>query len=264
MLTATSAWLSILDDISKNGKYVSPRGKKTRECLQHTFAVDMLKPVVVNDIRKLSYRFMAAEAYWILAGDYRVETIAPYNKNISAFSDDGVTFAGAYGPRITSQMHYVVETLKNDPETRQAGLTIWNEKPKPSKDIPCTISIFFSLRNNVLNSHVFMRSSDVWLGVPYDIFNFSMLSYLVCGKLNKSINFGVPICPGTLYMTAMSRHLYEENFQTAKEVLFARHYRQYSVEPPEKLWQAPEDLFETLQALRETKKGDVLRWWENE
>ena len=75
---------------------------------------------------------MAAEALWILSGDNKVETIAPYNKNIKQFSDDGIIFQGAYGPRIISQLDYVIESLRKDRESRQAVLTIWNPNPKPS------------------------------------------------------------------------------------------------------------------------------------
>ena len=209
--------------------------------------------------RQLSYAFMAAEAYWILSGDNRVETIAPYNQHISQFSDDGTTFFGAYGPKIFSQLDYVILKLCEDPGTRQAGLTIWQENPPSTKDVPCTIAVFFNIRNLKLNCHIFMRSSDIWLGLPYDVFNFSMLAHLVCAELNQlSANV---LEPGLLYLTMASSHLYDTNFDqaircTSGQVALSQN------PTPEQLFMSRSDLMTRLRLLRDTKPGDHLRWWE--
>lgn len=252
-------WLEAINDILTNGDEVAPRGQVTKEMLQRTLVVDMRRPVLTVPERKLSYQFMAAEAYWILSGDYRVSTIAPYNKNISQFSDDGATFFGAYGPRIVNQLPYVVDKLKTDPDTRQAGLTIWRENPPQSKDIPCTVSIFFNIREDKLNCHVFMRSSDLWLGVPYDVFNFSMLSHLVCGMINKEEE---KLEPGDLYLTAASSHLYERNIEAIAKVLdHGTALRQNKTPSP--LYLSETALCEVLRDLRTSKPGNFLRWWEH-
>lgn len=251
------AWLEAINDILTNGHEVSPRGKLTREIPQRTMVVDMRKPVLMVPERSLSYKFMAAEAYWILTGDDRVDTIAPYNKRIAEFSDNGETFFGAYGPKIVSQLDYVVRKLVEDQDTRQAGLTIWRENPQPTKDVPCTVAAFFNIRNNLLNAHVFMRSSDVWLGVPYDVFNFSMLAHLVCAHLRKQ---GLDVLPGQLYLTAASSHLYAHNWDDAKACLVSGTLSQNKT--PSALFEDPEDCIAWLRDLRDTLPGDDLRWWE--
>ena len=251
------AWLEALQDILTCGNDVAPRDQPTKEILQRTMQINMRKPVLMIPTRKLSYQFMAAEAYWILTGDDRVETISPYNKRIADFSDDGKTFFGAYGPKIRGQLDYVVEKLLQDSSSRQAGLTIWRENPPPTKDIPCTIAVFFNIRDGKLNCHNFMRSSDIWLGIPYDVFNFSMLSHLVCASLNSK---GCAVTPGTLYLTAASSHLYERNFEAAHECLGSLPTNQN--ETPEILYGSTDTALNWLRALRDTKPGDVLRWWE--
>lgn len=254
-------WLSALNDILTNGDLVSPRGKRTKEIPQRTMVVDMRRPVLRVPDRSLSYRFMAAEAFWILSGDDRVETIAPYNSRIKDFSDDGERFFGAYGPKIKAQLPYIIEKLNADEDSRQAGLTIWRECPPQTKDVPCTVAIFFAIRNNKVNAHVFMRSSDVWLGVPYDVFNFSMLAHLVCGLLNEHRPLADAVVPGKLFLTAASSHLYEVNWDDAKLCLGSE-----VLEQPETdilLWNDAGHLMKTLEALRDTKAGDQLRWWEN-
>lgn len=272
---ATDAWLEALHDIINHGQEVSPRGMLTQEIPQRTVHVEMSHPVMFFKPRKLNYKFMAAEAYWILSGDNRVETIAPYNKNIAAFSDDGEVFAGAYGPPIENQLDYVVKTLVNDPDTRQAILTIWRPNPGPSKDIPCTVAADFKIRNGKLNAHVFMRSSDVWLGLPYDVFNFSMLAALVTAKVNE-INHGCgeQLELGTLFLTAASSHLYARNLDDAMACLAKDQpdvdddYRLDKTEAvPAELYQgigAPGRLMSVLKALRESRPGDYLRWWEGQ
>jgi thymidylate synthase len=266
--SANLAWLQALSMIFESGSKVSPRGKLTLEIPQSTFVSDMLKPVVKAENRKLNYKFMAAEAFWILDGDNRVESIKDFNPNIAQFSDDGVVFAGAYGPMIESQFSYVVEKITEDKDSRQAGLTIWKPNPEPSKDIPCTVAIFFQVRNHKLNCHVFMRSSDVWLGLPYDVFTFSMLATKVCARLNGQgfgKDIGKLLQPGNLFLTAASSHIYEQHFQAAKNIIESRSFFDEYDSPntPEKMYTDEAFLMNALDVLRFTSPGDALRWWEN-
>ncbi|UOF79439.1 pyrimidine hmase [Caudoviricetes sp.] len=262
MFDASSVWLDTLRRILSSGFEVSPRGRLTKELLQHTLIISMRRPVVTVVERKLNYQFMAAEAHWILSGDDTVAGIAPWNKNIAQFSDDGERFFGAYGPKIVGQLDYVVAKLLADQDTRQAGLTIWRENPPATKDVPCTVAIFANIRDTTLNLHVFMRSSDAWLGVPYDVFNFSMLGHLICCRLNDHHRTGeATVVPGRLYLTAASSHLYEPNWLPARECLSAVYRSQAPT--PQELWAEEKTLYAWLEGLRDTKPGDRLRWWES-
>lgn len=257
----SQVWLEALDETMKSGVLVAPRGKLTREIPQRTISVNMQTPVLRVSRRQLNYRFMAAEAFWILSGSDRVAEIAPYNSRIANFSDDGETFFGAYGPKIIAQLPFVLAKLQEDPMSRQAGLTIWRESPRPTKDVPCTVAIFFNQRDGKLNCHVFMRSSDLWLGLPYDTFNFSMLTHYLCGLLNESAPSSDPVMPGVLHLTAASSHLYETNFEDAKACV-----TDWATLPqpvtPFVLWQKPDVLMGRLADLRDAKPGHDLRWWE--
>ncbi len=212
-------WLAVIESTLINGISRSPRGISTLETIHRTIQVDMRRPVLTVEARKLSYTFMLAEAHWILSGSNQVADIEPYNKNIAKFSDNGVTFHGAYGPKIHSQIAGVIKKLMDDSDTRQACINIWRENPMPSKDIPCTMSIVFQIRDAKLHCSVFMRSSDIWLGLPYDVFNFSMLSHWVCALINERNVDGLGISPGILSLTAASSHLYEKNFEEANRVV---------------------------------------------
>lgn len=258
MKTFSQTWVDSLIDIMSNGDTVKPRGQGTKEIQQRTITVDMRKPVLMVPDRKLNYKFMAAEAYWILSGDDKAENIVPYNKHIGNFSDDGITFFGAYGPKISAQLDYVVAKLKQDNDTRQAGLTIWRENPKHTKDVPCTVAMFFNIRNGKLNANVFMRSSDIWLGIPYDVFNFSMVAHLICCRINDGNS--TTITPGNLYLTAASSHLYDVNADAARGCTIAQIS---DCQPtPGWLYQDEDKLMSTIKLLRDSSPGDTLRWWE--
>lgn len=269
---ANFEWLSELSWAFNKGNDVTPRGQLTKEVLQQTSIVNMRRPVITLPERKLSTKFLGGEAYWILSGDNRVETIAPYNKNIVNYSDDGVTFFGAYGPRILSQLDYVIDKLKSDADTRQAVLTIWRENPPETKDVPCTVAVHFMIRDHKLNCHVYMRSNDLWLGFPYDVFNFSMLSHLVCCKLNAFVveNGGVIIEPGMLYHTASSRHIYEQHFEQVEQLIKRYNLADMSIEElksleiaetPENMYLSGVYLAHVLDSLRKDGKSSEYKWW---
>lgn len=266
MMTAGKAddvWLQLLDRINRYGEPHSPRGKGTLEILGQQTVVDMRFPIVTVPDRKMGYRFMAAEAAWILSGDNRVSTISPFSRNISNFSDDGETFFGAYGPKIMDQLAYVVKTLEHDPDSRQAVINIWRENPPQSKDIPCSISVQFLIRNNKLHCQYTMRSSDAWLGWVYDVFNFSMLSGVVLialGELFPQLELGF------LTLTAGSQHLYDTDKVGYSEVLTGRReVRQYFPFNPRAQFKYGNDLVKTLWDCAEYASGALnlaQRGWE--
>lgn len=269
MITSTmdGVWLSTLRRIVETGQRSAPRGMPILELDHYAIAVDLTRPVLRVPGRKLNYRFMAAEALWILEGSNRLSDLTPYNPRMADFSDDGATLAGAYGPRIMSQLAFVVDQIVNDPDTRRATLTVWRPNPPPTKDHCCTVAMDFKLRRGALDVHVFMRSSDVWLGLPYDVFSFACVGYAVVNALRavRSATLSATI-PGTLYVTSASSHLYLDQDYSGRvgEVLENVVPATRGPEVPTSLWSDGADAQRnTLRALRDTNRGDSLRWWED-
>ena len=219
--SANAAWLSSLAVTYQRGNDVTVRGMKTKEIMNQTISFDMNYPVCQHSRRKLSYIFMAAEAYWITSGSMLTEEIAPYNKHIAQFSDDGYIFNGAYGPMFISQVEYVVKQLFDDPHTRQAVMTIWVPNPIHSKDYRCTVSLIFNIRDGKLNTTVTMRSNDLILGRPYDMFNFTVMTLRVLTRLNQKLDEERrPIVDlGIQTLHAISAHLYETHYELADQIL---------------------------------------------
>lgn len=244
-----SQWVEKLKDIINKGQISNPRGLKIKELINSSIYIDMNYPIISIPERKLGYKFMAREAWWILSGRNDVESIKDYSKAISNFSNDNYHFDGAYGPRVVDQIRYIVDSLAEDINTRQAVLTIWRANPRVSKDIPCTISIQWLIRDGYIYCIDNMRSSDIWLGVPYDIFNFTMLTgYIMLLLRERGIN---NLKLGNLYLNAGSQHLYENNWEKAKQLL--NNYTEldniHKFEPYK--FNSPNDLKKYLKALSE-------------
>ena len=205
----------MLWDVYRQPDFIcKPRDLKISEKINHTWKVDMDDPIITLPERKLSYPFMFGEATWMLQGKNDVASVSKYVGGIKRFSDDGVTFFGAYGPKIITQTSYVVDTLMKDNDSRQAVISIWRENPRSSKDIPCTLTLQFFLREASdelwLHTIANMRSNDAWLGVPYDTFNFSAISFYIACCLGFR---GLKCKLGELTIQAGSRHIYETDYK---------------------------------------------------
>lgn len=211
-------WVKLMQAVMEHGDTVAPIANTgsqttTKELLGTSLYIEnALANIISHPVRNLNYKFMIAEWLWIQAGRRDVETIARYNKPITVFSDNGATFEGAYGPRLQDQWMYIVGTLSGDLASRRAVTTIWTPNPRPTKDYPCTLSAQFIVRRGKLHSIWTMRSNDLWLGLPYDFFNFSMLTNNLAAVIG-----GLEI--GSLTLNCGSSHLYEPNWIQAADVV---------------------------------------------
>jgi thymidylate synthase len=213
-IAADIIWKECLIDLMQYGKEVKPRGMKVKEVVGFGYDIDMRDPIITLESRKMNYAFMFGEAAWICSGSNWLEDLTVYMKRYEDFSDDRVFLNGAYGVKVVEQATYVTETLVKDPDSRQAVMTIWRERPAPSKDIPCTVSMQFFIRDNKLHMIVNMRSQDAVLGLSYDIFTFSSVANLIRLML---LQRGVKVDIGILSVFVGSFHIYEQHFDKVNE-----------------------------------------------
>jgi thymidylate synthase len=229
----------------RSGARAAPRGKPVLEVAYPVTLqlFDVSRPFVANRVRGCRYRFGLTEAAWILSGSNDAQLIGKYNSKMLEFSDDGRTLWGAYGPRLMGQLPHVVETLRRDPDSRQAVVTTWRPhvgvvgdfkvedlaragvmggEGQPmapawdgyswrSKDVPCTVAWHFMLREGLLDLTVFMRSNDAWLGLPYDTLSFTTVQRVVASMIGAA--------PGTYTLVASNLHLYQEHWAQAAAAL---------------------------------------------
>jgi len=202
-----TVYRQVLLDVMTFGQETHPRGFNCKELSPYIIELHHPENNILSDsVRKINKAFAAAEFLWMFHGKNDVEYISRFNSKITEYSDDGKIFYGAYGPKIIDQLPYVEKTLKEDPWTRQAILTIWRENPPKSKDIPCTIMLHFIRRPiDTLNLIVYMRSNDIWLGLPYDIHNFTCIQMTIANKLKLQL--------GSYTHVDGSLHAYEKDYE---------------------------------------------------
>jgi thymidylate synthase len=180
---------------------------------------------LLNPRRKLSPVYACAEVLWYLTCTKSIEMISAYAPQYVKFAEDGKAH-GAYGFRINrtlsesvhqGQLELLIECLKKDNYSRQAVLVIWDKSDlwhavqKNRKDIPCTLTLQFLIREHKLNLIATIRSNDAWLGLPYDIFAFTCIQRFVASALG--------IQCGVYVHQAGSEHLYEKNWRAAREAI---------------------------------------------
>lgn len=207
--TADRAWINTIKDVLEYGDAVAPQkstgsgGRVSFEILPHQLAFNMRYPIVTIK-PNTSWVYMAAEPMWVINGSNRLDWAPEIDRIQSPYSDNQETLAGAYGPPFKQQLEYVARTLNSDINSRQAVMTIWKRDPFPSKDIPCTVALQFIVRDGFIHCIVTMRSSDVGMGLPYDMLTFTCMAAEVASMLNE------PVELGNCYITAGSRHIYQD------------------------------------------------------
>lgn len=162
--------------------------------------------------RNLSRNVAAAEAIQLIGGFSYTDLLTRAAPDTVQYTDEG-RFHGSYGTRVGYQMLHVARKLKEDPPTRQAIVTLWDpflDNQDGKHDYPCTLSLQFERVDDVVNMNVVMRSNDAWLGLPYDMFQFTQLQFTLANSLGCAA--------GTYRHTALSLHLYDRNLAAAEKV----------------------------------------------
>jgi thymidylate synthase len=158
------------------------------------------------------------ELLWYLAKSDSLRFIEYYIPRYAEESDDGRTLYGAYGPRLfrfrhNDQNSNVVSLLRHKPDSRRAVVQLFNAEDlaKEHKEIPCTCSFQFMIRGGRLVMLTYMRSNDAFLGLPHDVFAFTMLQEIIAMKL------GIPL--GSYKHFVGSLHLYSKDAELAQQYL---------------------------------------------
>jgi thymidylate synthase len=198
------------------------------------------------------------ETIWVLSGDRDVSVLKHFLPRAPQYADDGVQWRAGYGPRLrrsyglsdveysrfykasaienravenyavtnlksVDQIQYVCETLKADPTSKRAVMSIWDPakdcRAGDSLDYPCTGYIQYKINNGKLDCFVTMRSNDLLFGFSQiNVFEFSFIQ----GMLSRILGVGV----GRYYHFAGSLHVYENMKDRLKKILMANvpHY----------------------------------------
>lgn len=161
--------------------------------------------------RKMPIRYALGELLWYDSRNRTAKAIEPFSTFWSLIAEKDGTVNSNYGYCIHDkfdfdQWEFVKDILTKDPASRQAVIHIKEPRDirvNPTKDLNCTIALQFLIRDGALHLITTMRSNDVWLGLPYDVFNFT------CMQIRMAMELGIDI--GRYYHNAGSLHLYKKD-----------------------------------------------------
>ena len=167
---------------------------------------------ILNDTikRNWSVEYAEAEWQWYLSGDRNIKKLGELYGKVPAIwkrmADKFGYVNSNYGWQWerTSQLDIVIQMLKDNPETRQAAISIYDGKEISdyTYDTPCTYAVQFTVINDKLNMCVVMRSNDLWYGFCNDQYQFANLQMLVAERSEYDV--------GTYYHFAHNLHLYND------------------------------------------------------
>lgn len=225
-------YLDVLKDIMKKGVDRKGRNGTTRGLFTVPMRFDLRKGFPATTTKKLAFRTMAAELFWFLSANsdntelnrlgchiWDANAEADYWKPKAKFPGDlgrvyGVQWRTWKTPdgKIIDQLQGVIDRLKKDPHDRRLVVTAWNPGELDQMALPACHMIYqFHSANGELSLHMFQRSCDMFLGVPFNIASYALLLHLVAQMTNHK--------PRELILTLGDAHIYEDHFSAVKTQL---------------------------------------------
>jgi len=185
-----------------------------------SFGIDLDNGLIpVSGNRLLRPRVAAAEVAWFVSGERRLEWLEKYAKIWSKFAEPDGTVEGAYGYRWRrhfgrDQLRLAVSALQKDPSDRRVFVSAWDPAfdglgKAGQRNVPCPVGFTLSIAGGRLNSVNLIRSSDVFVGLPYDVMGHALLMDAVSAEL------GVPL--GFMHVTLAHPHIYDAHWEMARK-----------------------------------------------
>lgn len=214
-------YLNLLEHILENGATKSDRtGTGTTSCFGHQMRFDLSEGFPVLTTKKLHLRSIIHELLWFLQGDTNISYLQENKVRIwDDWADENGDLGPVYGYQWrswpnpdgthTDQIKNLISSLKNNPDSRRHIVSAWN--PSFIDDMalpPCHCLFQFYVADGKLSCQLYQRSADTFLGVPFNIASYALLTMMlaqVCGY-----------APGDFVHTFGDVHLYSNHIDQAK------------------------------------------------
>jgi thymidylate synthase len=214
-------YLDLLDDVLRNGVERADRtGVGTRGVFGRQMRFDLAAGFPLLTTKKLHFRSVAVELLWFLRGDTNVRWLQ--ERGVSIW-DEWADAEGELGPvygrqwrswpapdgRSIDQITRLLEGLKTSPNSRRHVVSAWN--PAEVDDMalpPCHCLFQFFVADGRLSCQLYQRSADIFLGVPFNIASYALLTHMVAGV--------VGLRPGDFVHTLGDAHLYLNHLEQAE------------------------------------------------
>jgi thymidylate synthase len=221
---------SVINEINVRGEGIEPRKGPANEITG--VLLEISDPRARLSRTETRGRIFSAlgELCWYLAGSNEVGFISYYIHVYEKFAEGGKIFGG-YGPRLFSwksvdQVANVIKILKKRRDSRNAVIQLFDalDIAEEHRDVPCTCTLQFMLRQGKLHLLVNMRSNDAYLGLPHDAFCFTMLQEIVARSVSAEL--------GVYKHAVGSLHLYGDDRGPAERFLKEGYQLTRPVMPP--------------------------------
>jgi thymidylate synthase len=217
-------YLDMMRHVMENGAKKEDRtGTGTLSVFGHQMRFDLSEGFPMVTTKKLHLKSIIHELLWFLDGDTNVKYLQDNGVRIwNEWADEDGNLGPVYGHQWRSwpaadghtidQIANVVERIKSDPDCRRLIVSAWNVGEIPKMALPpCHCFFQFYVADGKLSCQLYQRSADIFLGVPFNIASYALLTLMmaqVCG-----------LKPGDFVHTFGDAHLYTNHLEQAKEQL---------------------------------------------
>ena len=214
-------YLDLLQDIFDNGVIKSDRtGTGTRSVFGRQLRFDLRESFPVLTTKKLHLRSIIYELLWFIRGETNIRYL---NDNRVGIWDEWADSEGELGPiygyqwrswpapggNAVDQLSGVIEQIKSNPDSRRLIVSAWNVAQIPEMALPPCHALFqFYVAAGKLSCQLYQRSADVFLGVPFNIASYSLLTVMAAQVTGLD--------PGEFVHTFGDVHLYLNHVEQAR------------------------------------------------
>ena len=217
-------YLDLLDYVLKHGNVKEDRtGTGTKSVFGWQMRFDLNKGFPLLTTKKLHLRSIIHELLWFIRGDTNISYLKDNNVSIwDEWADENGDLGPVYGKqwrrwitpegRKLDQLHDVISEIKNNPNSRRMIVSAWNPSDVGSMALPpCHCLFQFYVADNKLSCQLYQRSADIFLGVPFNIASYAILTHMIANVCDISV--------GDFVHTLGDAHLYKNHFEQAKKQL---------------------------------------------
>ncbi len=214
-------YLDLLQHILDHGHAKEDRtGTGTSSIFGHQMRFDLADGFPLVTTKKVHLKSIIHELLWFIQGDTNVRYLQEHGVRIwDEWADDRGDLGPIYGAQWRSwpapdggtidQLTRVVEQIRTDPDSRRHVVSAWNPAALPAMALPpCHILFQFYVADGRLSCQLYQRSADVFLGVPFNIASYSLLTMMVAQVTD--------LAPGDFVHTFGDVHLYRNHLDQAR------------------------------------------------
>ncbi len=217
-------YLDLLQHILDNGSDKSDRtGTGTRSVFGYQMRFDLGQGFPMLTTKKLHLKSIVHELLWFLSGDTNIRYLKENGVSIwDEWADENGELGPVYGHQWRSwpapdgteidQIGKLVTQIKNNPDSRRHIVSAWNVAEVDNMALPPCHSLFqFYVADGRLSCQLYQRSADVFLGVPFNIASYALLTMMMAQVCDLE--------PGDFVHTFGDAHLYSNHFEQAQTQL---------------------------------------------